>query len=55
MRKVLKTLVAFAIGFGLGLIAVFLNGEFIIHVPILVGLLAAATYLSKEKWWSLLP
>ena len=50
--KLLKTLVVFCIGFALGLIAVFLNGEFIIHVPIVMGIVAVGFYVTKPKWWS---
>ncbi len=50
--KFFKTLIAFATGFGLGLAAVFLNGEFVIHIPVLLGILATALYLTREKWWA---
>lgn len=52
IMKLVKTVLAFSIGFGLGLIAVFLNGEFVIHIPVLLGILAAALYLTREKWWA---
>ncbi|WP_179954191.1 hypothetical protein [Denitrobaculum tricleocarpae] len=52
IAKLLKTALAFAVGFGLGLLAVLLNGEFIIHIPLLLGILAAALYLTREKWWA---
>ncbi len=52
LSKLLKTALAFATGFALGLLAVLLNGEFVIHIPLLLGILAAALYLTREKWWA---
>lgn len=52
MRRFLNAVLAFATGFGIGLVAVYLNGDFIIHIPVILGILAAALYLTKEKWWS---
>lgn len=49
--KLLKTFIAFSVGFGLGLILVLINGEFIIHVPVVSSIVATGFYLTKDKWW----
>ncbi len=52
MPRIAKILLAFSVGFVLGFIAVFLNGEFIIHVPVVMGIAAVGFYITKPKWWS---
>lgn len=52
--KLVKTVIAFVFGFGLGVAAVLINGEFIIHIPVVLGIVASAIYLTKEQIWAFL-